>query len=164
MLPKLLKKLAYFDLFIAGTALVSIIVFTFISVIMRYFVNRPIAWGEEFQLMCMLLIALFGAGAAFRTGSHVAIDVVVDLFSWKVQKIIAILMYIVSVIIVGYFFLQGIAFVRQMINTGRTTDILRIPFSIIYAAFPLGCALIIINYSIITFFKYIKPGSKEAFE
>ena len=164
MLTKVLKKLAYLDLIIAGTALVSIIIFTFISVIMRYFVNRPIAWGEEFQLMCMLFIALFGAGAAFRTGSHVAIDVVVDLFNWKVQKAIAILMYIISVIIIGYFFIQGIAFVRQMIATGRSTDLLRIPFSIIYSAFPLGCALIIINYSIVTFFKYIKPGSKEAFE
>ncbi|MCL2374594.1 MAG: TRAP transporter small permease subunit, partial [Treponema sp.] len=70
-MTKVLKKLAYFDLAIAGLALVSIVIFTFISVIMRYFVNRPVAWGEEFQLLCMLLIALFGAGAAFRTGSHV---------------------------------------------------------------------------------------------
>ena len=162
MLGKIIKKLAHLDLIIAGTALISIVVFTFFSVIMRYFVNRPVHWGEEFQLMCMLVIALFGAGAAFRTGSHVAIDVVVDLFPWKAQRIVALVMYAVSMIIVGYFFLQGMALVRQMIATGRVTDILRIPFSIIYTAFPIGCALIMINYSIITFFKYIKSSSVKS--
>ena len=162
MLGRVIKKLAYLDLIIAGTALISIVIFTFFSVIMRYFVNRPVHWGEEFQLMCMLVIALFGAGAAFRTGSHVAIDVVVDLFPWKAQKIVAIAMYAVSVVLVGYFFLQRMALVRQMIATGRVTDILRIPFSIIYMAFPIGCALIIINYSVVTYFKYIKSGSVKS--
>ena len=164
MLTKVLKKLIYFDLIIAGTALVSIVIFTFISVIMRYHVNRPIAWGEEFQLLCMLVISLFGAGAAFRTGSHVAIDVIVDLFPWKAQRFISVTMYIISMIIIGYFFIQGTAFVRQMIATNRATDLLRIPFSLIYSAFPIGCALMMINYSIVTYFKYIKPGSKEVFE
>ena len=164
MLTRIFKKLANIDLFIAGIALISIVVFTFISVIMRYFVNRPVIWGEEFQLLCMLVIALFGAGAAFRTGSHVAIDVIVDLFPWKVQKAVALTMYLISMVFIGYFFIQGFALVRQMIATNRVTDILRIPFSIIYTAFPLGCALIIINYSVVTYFRYIKPGNKEVFE
>lgn len=164
MVPRFLKAAANLDLIVAGTALISIIIFTFISVIMRYFVNRPIAWGEEFQLLCMLIIALFGAGAAFRTGSHVAIDVIVDLFPWKAQRFISIAMYIASMIIMGYFFMQGMAFVRQMIATGRVTDLLRIPFSVIYSSFPLGCALIMINYSIVTYFKYIKTGNKGAYE
>ncbi|MCL2381023.1 MAG: TRAP transporter small permease [Treponema sp.] len=164
MLIKVFKKLANADLVVAGIALISIIIFTFFSVIMRYFVNRPVHWGEEFQLLCMLIIALFGAGAAFRTASHVAIDVIVDLFPWKAQRFISITVYLISMIIMGYFFIQGTAFVRQMIATGRVTDILRIPFSLIYSAFPIGCALIIVNYSVVTFFKYIKPGGKEVFE
>jgi len=164
MLIKIIKKLLNIDLIIAGIALVSIVIFTFISVIMRYFVNRPMQWGEEFQLICLLIIVLFGAGAAFRVGSHVAIDVIVDLFPWKLQRFTSIVMYIISLIIIGFFFIQGTAFVHQMITTSRVTNILRIPFSLIYSAFPIGCALIIINYSIVTYFKYIKPGSSEAFE
>jgi TRAP-type C4-dicarboxylate transport system permease small subunit len=159
----IIKKLKHIDLIIAGAALVSIVFFTFISVIMRYFIKRPIHWGEEFQLLCMLTIALFGAGAAFRAGSHVAIDFLVDFFNFKLQRVIAIAMYLVSVFFAGYFFIQGAVFVRQMISTNRSTDILNIPFSIIYSAFPIGCALIIINYSIVTWAKYIKPNSKEVF-
>ena len=64
-------------------------------------------------------------------------------------------------VIMVYFFVQSFMFVRQMFVTQRVTNILRIPFFLIYSAFPLGCALIIINYTIATFFKYIKPSNNE---
>jgi len=161
MVKKFLKNLANLDLMIAGTALTCLILYTFFGVIMRYFVKRPVYWGEEFQLLCMVIVVLFGAGAGFRTGSHIAIDFIVDLFSPKLQKFIIITMYIISMIVIVYFFIQSSAFVRQMFNIKRSTNILNIPFFIIYSAFPLGCVLIVINYTVVTFIRYIKPKTKE---
>ena len=161
MLKKFLAILRNLDLIIAGTTLGVLIAYTFISVIMRYVVNRPIYWGEEFQLLCIVIIVFLGAGAGFRKGTHVAVDFLVDLFTWKAQRIIAILMYIISMVVMVYFFFQSAVFVRQMFATNRITNILRIPFFLIYAAFPLGCILIIVNYTIAAYFKYIKPGSGE---
>ena len=158
---KLLNKLVNLDLIVAGAALGILIAYTFIAVIMRYFVNRPITWGEEFQLLCIVIIVFFGAGAGFRTGSHVAIDFVVDLLPWKTQKAIVVVMYVLSMVIMVYFFIQSSVFVRQMFVTQRVTNILRIPFFLIYAAFPIGCLLIIVNYTIATWKKYIKPGNEE---
>jgi len=157
-----LKKLQNIDILIAGAVLGVLIIYTFISVIMRYFINRPIYWGEEFQLLCMVFIVFFGAGAGFRTGSHIAIDFLVDLCPWKVQRVIVLTMYSLSVFIIVYFFIQSSMFVRQMFVTGRVTDILRIPFFVIYTVFPIGCVLIIINYTIATYCKYIKPGNEGA--
>jgi len=94
----------------------------------------------------------------------VAIDFIVDLFAPKVQKFIVFFMYIVSIVIMVYFFIQSSAFVQQMFVTKRTTDILNIPYFLIYSSFPIGCALIIINYSIATYFKYIKPENRGAAE
>ena len=164
MSKKLLSKLSNFDLAIAGTALGALILYTFIGVIMRYFVNRPITWGEEFQLLCIVIIIFFGAGAGFRTGNHVAIDFIVDRFPWKAQRVIVLIMYVISVVVMVYFFIQSSMFVRQMLITRRTTNILRIPFFLIYSAFPFGCFLIIVNNTIATYKKYIKSGSKEAGE
>ena len=159
---KLIEKLRNLDLIIAGVVLGVLIIYTFFAVIMRYFINRPIYWGEEFQLLCFVIIIFFGAGAGFRTGSHVAIEFLVDLFPWKVQRVIVLLMYSISMLILVYFFVQSSVFVRQMYVTQRLTNILRIPFFLIYSAFPLGCALIIINYTVVTYQRYIKPNNEEA--
>ena len=164
MPKKILSNLHNLDLAIAAAALAALISYTFIGVIMRYFINRPITWGEEFQLLSIVIIVFFGAGAGFRTGSHVAIDFIADRFPWKMQRVIVLIMYAISMVIMVYFLIQSSVFVRQMYVTGRITNILRIPFFLIYAAFPIGCFLIIINYSFATWRKYIKSGGKEADE
>lgn len=162
MIKKFLMKLYNLDILIAGVVLSVLIIYTFFAVIMRYFINRPVYWGEEFQLICIVVIVFFGAGAGFRTGSHIAIDFLVDLFPLKLQKITTVIIYAASIVAMVYFFIQSSALVRQMVATRRVTDILRIPFFVIYAAFPIGCALIILNYTIVTYLKYFKPGSQEA--
>ena len=164
MPKKILSFLHNLDLVIAGTALAALISYTFIGVIMRYFISRPITWGEEFQLLCIVIVVFFGAGAGFRTGSHVAIDFIVDIFPWKVQRVIVVAMYVISMVIMVYFFIQSSVFVRQMFTTKRITNILRIPFFYIYSAFPIGCFLIVLNYTIATWKKYIRPGKEEASE
>ena len=73
---KALEKILNLDYIIAGIALSVLIIVTFGGVIMRYFLGNPIIWGEEVQLFCFVWTVFFGAGAAFRTGSHVAIDVI----------------------------------------------------------------------------------------
>ena len=160
-LPAIVRN---FDLYIAGLVLGVLILYTFFSVVMRYFINRPVIWGEEFQLVCIIIIAFFGAGAGFRTGSHVAIDFMVDLFPWKMQRLIAVVMYALSMFIIVYFFIQSSVFVRQMFVTGRLTNILKIPLFVVYSAFPIGCVLIIVNYTYATYHKYIRHAHEGAGE
>ena len=151
--------LANLDFIISGTMLAALILYTFLGVVMRYLIRKPIIWGEEFQLFCIVIIVFFGAGAGFRTGSHVAIDIVVDRFPEKAQKIFECVIYVISVGVFIYFALQSAAFVRQMYTTKRTTDILDIPHFITYSAFPLGCALMIVNYTLVEFRKHF--GKEE---
>lgn len=162
MQKKFLTKLLNIDLIIAGTALSVLILYTFFGVIMRYFIKRPILWGEEFQLFCIIIVIFFGAGAGFRFGSHVAIDILVDFFPQKVQKIIGFAVYGIGIGVLIYFCIQSSVFVRQMFATKRRTDILNIPYYITYAAFPIGCVLSILNYTLSVYVKYVKaPGSQE---
>jgi TRAP-type C4-dicarboxylate transport system permease small subunit len=148
MNKRLRQILCDLDFYIAGTVLAALILFTFFGVIMRYFINRPIIWGEEFQLFCIIIIIFFGAGVGFRTGSHVAIDIVVDRFPWKLQRIFEYVIYAITMAVFIYFALQSAAFVRQMYVTKRSTDILNIPHFFTYSAFPLGCILMMVNYTV----------------
>ncbi|MDR0561721.1 MAG: TRAP transporter small permease [Spirochaetaceae bacterium] len=161
MQNKFLAKISGVDLIIAGTALSVLILYTFFGVIMRYFIKRPILWGEEFQLFCIIIVIFFGAGAGFRTGSHVAIDILVDFFPKRAQKVIALGVYCIGMGVIVYFCIQSAVFVRQMFVTKRTTDILNIPYYLTYSAFPIGCGLIMINYTLATYLKYLKPATPK---
>ena len=146
-----LEKILNLDYIIAGISLVILIIVTFGGVIMRYFLGNPIIWGEEVQLLCFVWTVFFGAGAAFRTGSHVAIDVVVDMFPNKIKRTIEIMGYFVVVIVLLFLLYHSLPLINQLAVTGRTTNILKIPYSIIYSSLPIGCILMIINYTLVMY-------------
>jgi TRAP-type C4-dicarboxylate transport system permease small subunit len=158
-----LKKLLHnLDLVIAGAALLVLIFVTFAAVIMRYVVSKPIIWGEEVQIMCIIFVVMFAAGAAFRTGNHVAIDLVVDRLHPKAARIVEWIVFIFSIIILLYFAWQGYKYARQMWQIKRTTEILDVPYWLIYGTFPLGCLMMIYNYSIVTLTRFGIIKTKEA--
>ena len=157
MLKNIFLRLRYLDLMVGGAVFVILVIYTFVAVFMRYIFNRPVTWGEEFQLLCIVVIVFMGAGAAFRTGNHIAVDFLVDLLPRKLQKIIVFVIYALSVGIIVYFFIQSSVFAHQMYSFRRATPLMRFPLFIAYSVFPISCILIIINYTIVTFTKYFRP-------
>ncbi|TCK92367.1 TRAP-type C4-dicarboxylate transport system permease small subunit [Natranaerovirga hydrolytica] len=145
---KALILLGNMDIIIAGIALGALIILTFMGVIMRYVMKMPFTWLEEVQLWCMLWIVYISAGAAFRTNNHVAIEVLVEMFPEKIQKVIEILIALVVYVVLGYLFIQSIGFVQLFIRNGRSTNMLEVPYSLIYGAIPIATALMMINYTI----------------
>jgi TRAP-type C4-dicarboxylate transport system permease small subunit len=158
---KRFEKFLNFDLFVSCLALLILIVLTFGAVVMRYFINRPIIWGEEVQLFCIVFMVFFGAGAGFRAGAHVAIDFLVDLFPPKAQKTVETVIWLCSIAILCYFTVQSAGFVGQMFRTRRTSEILDIPYFITYAAFPIGCILMILNYIFSTIVRLTGKGEEK---
>jgi TRAP-type C4-dicarboxylate transport system permease small subunit len=158
---KRIEKFLNFDYVVSCSALAVLIIVTFGAVVMRYFINRPIIWGEEVQLFCIVFVVFFGAGAGFRTGSHVAIDFLVDRFPPGLRKIVELVIYIVSILILVYFSVQSASFVAQMYRTRRVSEILDIPYFITYAAFPAGCGLMIVNYTLSVFIHFFSGKETE---
>lgn len=148
---KTLRYVLNLDLVVSGIALVALIIATFLGVIMRYFFNNPFTWLEEFQLWCFTWLVFFGAGAAFRTGSHVAIEILVDLMPSSMKKIVEVFGYFVTIAVLVYFIIYGSNLVNQLMSIGRVTNILKVPYPVIYSALPIGCGLMILNYTLITF-------------
>jgi len=155
-----LRILQNLDLIIAGIALTVLIFITFFGVIMRYFVAKPFVWQEELQIICFVWITFMAAGAAFRTGSHVAIDIVVDLFPKKIQKIVDVLIYLTVVLVLLYLIVQSGVYIVQLHDSNRITSILHIPYPLIYSAVPVGCVLMIINCGIQSW-KFLKQPVQE---
>lgn len=158
---QLLKNL---DLLIAAVALVALIAITFVGVIMRYGFNSPFAWQEEVQLMLIVWVTFLGGRYAFVTGSHCAIDVVVDALPKKIQRYVDLLIMAAVVVVLCYTGWQSFKYIQQMYNTGRVTNLLHIPYALIYAPVTIGCVTMAIQFAILSIkgFLHGEKSEKEA--
>lgn len=153
--------LANLDIVIAGTVLAILIVLTFAGVIWRYFLGKPFTWLEEVQTACMVWIVFSAAGAAFRLGNHVAIEMLVDLMPKPLQKVMTVLISVVVVVVLGYLFDKTIGFIQIFLRSGRATSMMKIPFWLIYGiAIPAYIDMILSYFYSI--WKGVKSEAKEA--
>lgn len=150
MIKKLMNILVKAEIAAASLILVALILCTFSGAIMRYCFDSPYTWEEEFQLACMVWITFLGAPAAFHTKSHVAIEILVDMFPKKLQQIMDVLIAIAVWAILLYFFFRSIDFVTVIASTSRSTPMLKIPYAWIYGVAPVSVILMLISYTYMT--------------
>lgn len=124
-------------------AVMSVIVFT--NVALRYTTNYSITWAEEVARYLMIWMTFLGAGLVLRFGGHVAITNLHDLLSARGRQLIRIL---IAVILFAFFAVMMWVGYEYMSRMGRQmTPATRISFSYIYAAMPIGFALLILHFA-----------------
>ena len=163
---KALKILGNLDLGLGCVMAAVLIVLTFIGVIMRYVMRSPITWQEEVQMLLFLWITFLGGSAAFRSGGHIAIEILVDSLPKKIGAMVEKVGVLIQLVILSYLFMQELAYYNQLVSTGKVTNLLRLPFSIAYLVVPLGGALMIISLLYYTYQVYFgkKKEEKEEIE
>ena len=149
-MKKIIAGLVKVEVFLAAAILTALILCTFAGVIARYCLSAPFTWEEEFQLACMVWITFLAAPFGFHTRSHVAIEILVDTFPQKVQRVVEVLIGIVVFAVLGYLFFRSLNYISVMLRTGRSTPILKIPYAWIYAISPASCVLMLISYTYMT--------------
>ena len=158
---KVLSILANLDIAVAAVILAVLIVLTFAGVILRYIFNAPFTWLEEVQTSCMVWIVFAGAGAAFRMGNHVAIEMIVDMMPEKMQKAMGWIISVIVVIVIGFLFRQSIGFIQVFLRSGRSTSMLKIPYAWVYGISIISYIDMIISY-FYSIIKGVKSEAKEA--
>jgi TRAP-type C4-dicarboxylate transport system permease small subunit len=160
---KVLSVLGNLDIIVASVVLVILIILTTAGVIFRYIIGSPFTWLEEVQLACMVWIVFAAGGAAFRTGNHVAIEMVVDMMPKKAQKVVEVLISVVVVLTLVYLLVQSFGFLSIFMRSGRSTPMLHIPYLFIYGIAPVSFVVMIVSwfYSLVT---GVKSEAKEAMD
>ncbi|MCI8577582.1 MAG: TRAP transporter small permease [Lachnospiraceae bacterium] len=131
----------------ASLVLAGLIAFTFVGVPMRYLMSHPFTWEEELQLACMVWITFLAAPAAFRSKSHVAIEIVVDALPAGLRRGAEVLIALVVYGVLVYFLFRSRDFLAVMLKTNRKTPILMIPYSWIYSIAPVSIVLMLVSYT-----------------
>ena len=145
------------DLLVCDTVLGILVLVTFSGVIFRYVLNRPIEWLEEVQMMAIVWVVFLGAGAAFREGGHVAVEIVVEMFPQKVQKILRILVSVLIVAVLAFLTVLSARYAGISLASGRRTGILRVPYYQIYGIIPFSCVWMVISH----LYREYRSGHKE---
>ncbi|OCW58359.1 TRAP transporter small permease [Hoeflea olei] len=126
-------------------AAMTVIVFT--NVALRYLTNYSLIWAEEVARYLMIWMTFVGAGLVLRAGGHVAITNLHDLVPPPVKRALRI---VVAMILLGFF--AGMVWFGHdyMTRMGRQlTPATRVPFHFIYAAMPVGFALLIVHFLLV---------------
>jgi C4-dicarboxylate transporter DctQ subunit len=111
------------------------------SVFFRYVLNAPFAWTEEVALGLFVWMVFIGSAAVIKHGGHVAVDVVIVLFSQRVQRILLIVGdVIVIVVLVG---MAWLGWLYALSGLDVYTLALKIPMFWVYLAIPVGSVLMI---------------------
>jgi len=147
------KVLCDVDLYIAVACLACLITIAFVGVFMRYLFNSPFIWQDEVQMTLFVWVACFGGSAAFRSGGHIAIDLVVDLFPKSIQKVIDVLIWFITAFVLGFLAWNSLGFVCQQLEANRMTDVLKFPRAIVYAPVPVCAVLMILFFGAATWRK-----------
>ena len=138
------------DIFVGGCALIALVVITFSGVIARRVFNSPFAWLEEMQSFFTLWLVFIASGAVFRTIDQIAIEIVVDSFRPTAKRIAMVLIYLVVMATLGFTLVRSLILIDQLINIKRVTNMLKIPYFLVYIPLPIGCVLMIISDTIVT--------------
>ena len=160
-MKKVLDGVVKSEVFLASLILAALILCTFLGVIARYVFSRPFTWEEEFQLACMVWISFLAAPAAFHTKSHVAIEILVDLFPKKLQRMVDILIALLVFGILLFTFSRSVSFIRVIASTKRATPILRVPYAWVYGIAPVSIVLMLVSYAYVTFSALRGKGERE---
>ena len=86
-----LQKWMKAELFIGGIIILVLVSLMCMEIVMRYFLNSPIVWVQEFVIFLFILITAIGASVAVKTQSHIAIDTVLLLFPKKAVEVINVI-------------------------------------------------------------------------
>jgi TRAP-type C4-dicarboxylate transport system permease small subunit len=161
---RILHFLGNLDIYIADLSLAVLTLLTCYGVVMRYVLGKPLTWLEEVQLFCMVWVVFSASGAAFRTKNHVAIEMLVEAFPAKVQKVIEKFIDVIVVAVLGYLLYQCIGYVNLFVKSERSTNMLAIPYWLIYGIAPVACVDMIVSYFYAKYISKPKSAIEEAIQ
>lgn len=130
----------------AALILFALMVLTTADVVGRYFFNAPILGVFEITEFMMVCIVFFSMAPTQAQKGHVAVDILVSLFSKRLQNVFEFLNYFLSMGILTLVTWKSIARGFEVMGTGEFSGTLRIPVYPFVFMLALGCAALCVEF------------------
>ncbi len=101
-----LDKLYLVCIWIAAISVLLMSLIIPVGVFARYVLGFGAQWPEPIAILLMVIFTFFGAAAAFRAGSHIAVAMLTDrlpaALQWTCRKGVLLLMAVISLFMIVY--------------------------------------------------------------
>jgi TRAP-type C4-dicarboxylate transport system permease small subunit len=118
-------------------------VFVFLQFFTRYFLNNSLAWTEEISSYMLIVLTFFGSAMAVRKNSHIHIEYLYTLVSYRVGFALAIA---VDVMRIAFLVLSTyLAYEVMLIMEFQYMAVVSFPLSYVYGPVMVGYAAMTIR-------------------
>jgi len=84
-----------------------------LGVFFRYALNNSLPWVEDVSILMMIWVAFLVAPWAYRTGGHVSIEMIVNMFPNVMFRIFRIAVNLLVLWIIAIFFQEAVKYVQS---------------------------------------------------
>jgi TRAP-type C4-dicarboxylate transport system permease small subunit len=113
-----------------------------LGVFSRYVLERTFVWYDEVARACFIWLVFLGAAAAVKRGAHFGLHMVVDAMPPHLKRAALLLTPLTVIVFSAVLVVQG--WDLMLHGATQTTAVMAMPVSWIYAAMPVGGALMIL--------------------
>jgi TRAP-type C4-dicarboxylate transport system permease small subunit len=117
----------------------------FAQVVMRYFFQNPLVWGDELAKYSLAFMTFIGASVALRKGELACMDLLVVKFPPSVQKGITVGVMVLNLALIVFLLLCSINLIGQNSVLTQLSPAMEIPMQYVYACMPIGLFLMTIQ-------------------
>jgi TRAP-type C4-dicarboxylate transport system permease small subunit len=116
----------------------------FVAVVFRYVLNSPIGWSDELARLLFTWLVFLGGAVGLSRGAHIGIDTLVQLLPAAPRRVVAGVADGLVLVILAVFVYYGALLSAMTVSV--TTPSLDVPVAVVYAAAPVGAALMLLHH------------------
>lgn len=131
------------DAIITGVTLSICVIVVNASVLMRYFLRKPIQGTEEIVTSLFVWTVFIGCAYAYRKHAHLGVDIVINRLKGKTKEVVSWILSIIELAIlimltvVSSQYVYHLLYLRGAVKIA-VTDVLRVPKVYTGIAVPIG--------------------------
>jgi TRAP-type C4-dicarboxylate transport system permease small subunit len=127
---------------VASAVLAAMIALTVADVALRYFLRRPILGTTELTENMMVALVFLGISWCAVQNAHLKVDLLVSLFSPRLQALIDSLTTLLGLVVVALFTWRSFVEALAVKELNIVSSLIKIPAYPFYFIITLGCALL----------------------
>jgi len=110
------------------------------QVFFRYVLNSPFSWGEELVRFANIWCIFLAAGYGVARGAHFGLEFFIGKLPQALQVVAQILCHLLVLLLSVFLVASGLQLVTKTLST--VSQMMRVPFGLVYLAIPVGFGLI----------------------
>jgi C4-dicarboxylate transporter DctQ subunit len=142
IVDRIIGALATLGVVLSAIAIIASMFLIAYSVVMRYFLNQPVSWVDEFVGYLLVASVMLAAADALRQGEHIAVDILTERLSLSGRRITALAGFVAVALAAALLTVEGVDMVEFSHMVGLLSNgTLAVPMWIPQVVVPIGAGL-----------------------